>query len=100
VLTRDSQPNLKPEMEFGAVEFTEPSLVWYFRDHIHGFMTPLKRKEVAEFMGRPGARFVVLPTKSAQEMFPVIDAPWRDYRAQGINVAKGQRVDLTMLLKE
>jgi len=96
---RDSRPNLKSEMEFGAVEFTEPSLVWYFRDRIHGFMTPLKRKETAKFMSRPGARFVVLPTKSAAEIFPIRDASWRSYQAKGFNVAKGQSVDLTMLLK-
>ena len=29
-LARDSQPNQKPEMEFGAVDFTEPSLVWWY----------------------------------------------------------------------
>jgi len=98
-LARGSRPHLEPEMEFGAVEFTEPSLVWYFRDRIHGFMTPLKRKEVAEFMNRSGARFVVLPTKLAAEIFPNSDGSWRSYQAKGFNVAKGQRVDLTMLLK-
>src|SRR5207237_142329 len=61
-LAHDSRPNLKPEMEFGAIDFAEPSLVWYFRDGIHGFMTPLKRKQAAELMSRSGGRFVVLPT--------------------------------------
>ena len=98
-LARDSRPNLKPEMEFGAIDFTEPSLVWYFRHHIHGFMTPLKRKEAAEFMSRPGARFVVLPTKVVHEIFPNLDSTWREYHAKGVNVAKGQQVDLTMVLK-
>jgi hypothetical protein len=98
-LARDSRPNLKPEMEFGAVEFTEPSLVWYFRDRIHGFMTPLKRKEAAEFMSLPGARFVVLPTKVVSETFPNIGASWSSYHEIGFNVAKGQKADLTMLLK-
>ena len=98
-LARDSQPNQKPEMEFGAVDFTEPSLVWYFRSRVHGFLTPLKRKEAAEFMGRSGARFVVLPTKFVSEIFPNVDVSWRSYRESGFNVAKGQRVDLTMLLK-
>ncbi len=98
-LAHGSRPDLKPEMEFGAVEFTEPSLVWYFRDRIHGFMTPLKRKEVMEFMRRPGARFVVLPTKLTAEIFSNSDGSWRSYQAKGFNVAKGQRVDLTMLLK-
>jgi 4-amino-4-deoxy-L-arabinose transferase-like glycosyltransferase len=98
-LARDSRLNLKPEMEFGAVEFTEPSLVWYFRDRIHGFMTPLKRKEAEEFMSRPGARFVVLPTRVVSETFPNIGASWPSYHEIGFNVAKGQKVDLTMLLK-
>jgi 4-amino-4-deoxy-L-arabinose transferase-like glycosyltransferase len=98
-LARDSRPNLKPEMEFGAVDFTEPSLVWYFRDRIHGFMMPLKRKEAAEFMSRPSARFVVLPTASVNNVFPNVGTSWRSYRAKGLNVAKGRRVDLTMLVK-
>ena len=98
-LARDSRPNLKPEMEFGAIDFTEPSLVWYFRHRIHGFMTPLRRKEAAEFMSRPGARFVVLPTKVVSETFPNTDASWRSYHEIGFNVAKGQNVDVTMLLK-
>jgi 4-amino-4-deoxy-L-arabinose transferase-like glycosyltransferase len=99
-LARDSRPNLKPEMEFGAVDFTEPSLVWYFRDRIHGFMTPLKRKQAAEFMTRSGGRFVVLPTTAVAEVFPNVDVSWRSYRATGFNIPKGRRVDLTMLLKE
>jgi 4-amino-4-deoxy-L-arabinose transferase-like glycosyltransferase len=99
-LARDSRPNLKPEMEFGAVDFTEPSLVWYFRDRIHGFMTPLKRKQAAEFMTRSGSRFVVLPTTAVAEIFPNVDLSWRSYRATGFNIPKGRRVDLTMLLKE
>ena len=98
-LACDSRPNLKPEMEFGALEFTEPSLVWYFRDHVRGFMTPLKRKEAGEFMTRSGGRFIVLPTASVAEIFPNVDASWRSYRASGFNIPKGRRVDLTMLLK-
>ena len=98
-LARDSRGNLRPEMEFAAVEFTEPSLVWYFRDRVAKFMTPLKRKEAAEFMSRSGARFIVLPTRSATEIFPNSGGLWRSYHAKGFNVAKGQRVDLTMLLK-
>jgi 4-amino-4-deoxy-L-arabinose transferase-like glycosyltransferase len=98
-LARDSRPNLKLDMEFGAVEFNEPSLVWYFRDKVRGFMTPLKRKDASEFMSRGGSRFIVLPTASVAEIFPNVDASWRSYRATGFNIPKGRRVDLTMLLK-
>jgi 4-amino-4-deoxy-L-arabinose transferase-like glycosyltransferase len=100
VLAHDSRPSLKSEMEFAAVDFTEPSLVWYFRDNVRGFMTPLKRKDASEFMSRGGSRFIVLPTASVAEIFPSVDASWRSYRARGFNIAKGRRVDLTMLVKE
>jgi 4-amino-4-deoxy-L-arabinose transferase-like glycosyltransferase len=98
-LARESEGNLKPQMEFGAVDFTEPSLVWYFRRHVRGFMTPLKRREVAEYMAQPGARFVVLPTEMVSKVFPSVDTSWQSYRTKGLNLAKGQRVDLMMLLK-
>jgi len=99
-LARDSRPDLKPEMEFGAVDFTEPSLVWYFRDKVRGFMTPLKRKDASEFMSGGGSRFIVLPTASVAESFPNIDPSWRGYRTRGFNIPKGRRVDLTMLVKD
>src|SRR4030095_16159618 len=99
-LARDSRPNLKPEMEFGAVDFSEPSLVWYFRDRVRGFMTPLKRKEAGEFMSRSGSNFVVLTTAPVAEVFPNIDPSLRSYRASGFNIPKGRRVDLTMLVKD
>jgi 4-amino-4-deoxy-L-arabinose transferase-like glycosyltransferase len=98
-LARDSRPDLKSEMEFGAVDFTEPSLVWYFRDKVRGFMTPVKRKDAGEFMSRSGSHFIVLPTASVAEIFPNIDPSWHSYRTKGFNIPKGRRVDLTMLLK-
>lgn len=98
-LAAESRPRLEPQMEFGAVDFTEPSLVWYFRQRTHRFMTPLKRKEAAEFMSRSGPRFLVLPTESVDNVFPDLDTSWQSYHAKGFNVAKGHRVDLTMLLK-
>jgi hypothetical protein len=98
-LAHVSRADLKLEMEFGAVDFTEPSLVWYFRDKVRGFMTPLKHKDANEFMGRGGSRFIVLPTASVTKIFPNIDPSWHSYRTSGFNVPKGRRVDLTMLLK-
>ena len=99
-LARDSRAQLKPKMEFGAVDFTEPSLVWYFRAQVGGFMTPLKRKDAGEFMSRSGSRFIVLPTAAVAEIFPNVDGTWRSYRARGFNIPKGRRVDLTMLVKD
>jgi 4-amino-4-deoxy-L-arabinose transferase-like glycosyltransferase len=98
-LVQSSLLDLRPNMEFGAVDYTEPSLVWYFRQHISGFMTPLKAKEAADYLEKPGPRFVILPTNSVTRFFPEPDAHWYRYRSRGWNAAKGERVDVTMLLK-
>ena len=45
-----SRASLQPNMQFAAVEFQEPSLVWYFRSRVQGFLTPLKKRRAAEFM--------------------------------------------------
>jgi 4-amino-4-deoxy-L-arabinose transferase-like glycosyltransferase len=98
-LARESRRDLKPGMAFAAVDYTEPSLVWYFRAHIRGFMTTLKRKDAVQYMNKPGPRFIASPTKLVMEIFPNPDPTWRTYRASGFNIPKGQRVELTMLLK-
>ncbi len=98
-LYRQARADLKSEMEFGAVEFQEPSLVWYFRSRAHGWMTPLKSKNAAEFMARSGPRFVILPTEMAEDAFGNPPATWKTLSASGFNVAKGKHVDLTLILK-
>jgi 4-amino-4-deoxy-L-arabinose transferase-like glycosyltransferase len=90
-------PDLRPDMQFGAVEFQEPSLVWYFRSRVHGFMTTLTRKRAAEFMSSPGPRFVVLP--SEMTAFPNPPADWKSFSTDGFNIAKGKKVTLKLLLK-
>ena len=98
-LVDQARPDLTREMEFGAVDYREPSLVWYFRDHIDGFMSDLNRDDVQQFMDKPGGRFVVLPTEMAAHLYPILPGGWKTYRAQGVNSAKLQAVDLTMILK-
>ena len=98
-LYRESRDSLRPEMEFGAVVFQEPSLVWYFRSRAKGWMTPLKQKNAAEFMEKTGPRFVILPTTLAAKTFPEPPATWKSLTIRGFNVAKGKDVDLTLVLK-
>jgi 4-amino-4-deoxy-L-arabinose transferase-like glycosyltransferase len=98
-LYRKAHDELKPEMEFGAVDFQEPSLVWYFRSRVKSWMTPLNSKNASEFMSKSGARFVILPTEMAEDAFPNPPASWKSFSTDGFNVAKGKRVDLTLLLK-
>ena len=98
-LFTQTSDQLRPEMEFGAVDFQEPSLVWYFRSRVHGWMTPLNATTAVTFMGKSGPRFAVLPTALAAKTFPDPPASWKSFSTRGFNIAKGKRVDLTLVLK-
>ncbi len=63
-------------------------------------MTPLRNKDAVTYLGNPGSRFLIMPTDSVARFFPQIDPSWHTYRMRGWNMAKGERVDVTMLLKE
>jgi hypothetical protein len=86
-------------MQLASVEFDEPSLVWYFRSSVKGFLTPLNRRRAPEFMSAPGPRFVVLPTPVAGTLFANRLTNWQTLATSGFNIAKGKRVDLTLVLK-
>jgi 4-amino-4-deoxy-L-arabinose transferase-like glycosyltransferase len=94
-----SRASLQPNLQFAAVEFQEPSLVWYFRSRVQGFLTPLNKRRAAEFMSAPDPRFIVLPTPVAGELFANPPESWRFFTVSGFNIAKGKRVDLTLVLK-
>jgi 4-amino-4-deoxy-L-arabinose transferase-like glycosyltransferase len=98
-LFQQSQNDLRPEMEFGAVDFTEPSLVWYFRSRVRGWMTTLGPSTVKPFMEKPGPRFAIVPTKLAETLFADHPADWKTHTHRGFNIVKGKRVDLTLILK-
>jgi 4-amino-4-deoxy-L-arabinose transferase-like glycosyltransferase len=98
-LLQVSRASLRPNMQFAAVEFQEPSLVWYFRSRVQGFLTPLNKRRAAEFMSAPNPRFIVLPTPLAGELFANPPGGWRFFTVNGFNIAKGKRVDLTLVLK-
>jgi 4-amino-4-deoxy-L-arabinose transferase-like glycosyltransferase len=98
-LYRESREYLRPEMDFGAVNFQEPSLVWYFRSRVNGWMTPLNAADTAEFMDKDGPRFVILPTAAAAKLFSNPPGDWKIFSTRGFNIAKGKRVELTLALK-
>jgi 4-amino-4-deoxy-L-arabinose transferase-like glycosyltransferase len=98
-LFRQSRDYLQPDMEFGAVEFNEPSLVWYFRGRVKTFMTLLDRKNVDSFMAEEGPRFAILPTDAASKIFPNPPPAWKTFSTRGFNAVKGKRSDLTLILR-
>jgi 4-amino-4-deoxy-L-arabinose transferase-like glycosyltransferase len=98
-LFQQSRVALEPNMQFASVEFDEPSLVWYFRSRVKGFLTPVNRRRAAEFMTTPGPRFVILQTPLAGSLFAKQPPNWRFFSTSGFDIAKGKRVDLTLVLK-
>jgi 4-amino-4-deoxy-L-arabinose transferase-like glycosyltransferase len=95
-----SRNDVTTEMQFGAVGYNEPSLVWYFRDRTNGFFdSALNAKNVQPFMAEDGARFVIVPTAMIGKIFPAIPPRWKSFRTEGFNIAKGKRLDLTLILK-
>jgi hypothetical protein len=98
-LFRQSRDYLRPEMEFGSVDYQEPSLVWYFRSRVRRWMTPLDARNASQFMERIGPRFVILPTKLVTKIFPNPSSGWKMFSMRGFNLVKGKRVDLTLILK-
>lgn len=98
-LFQQSRTSLQRDMQFAAVEFEEPSLVWYFRSRVKAFLTPLNKRRAVEFMNQSGPRFVVLPVTAAGSVFANPPVDWTFFTTNGINIAKGKRVDLTLVLK-
>ena len=98
-LFQQSRIYLQPDMQFASVDFEEPSLVWYFRSRVHGFLATTNKRRAAEFMAGSGMRFVVLPTPMAGTLFAEHPENWKMFSARGFNIVKGKRVDLTLVLK-
>jgi 4-amino-4-deoxy-L-arabinose transferase-like glycosyltransferase len=98
-LFQKSRNFILPDTQFGAVDYVEPSLVWYFRSRTRGFMSPIRHKNLAGFMAQPGSRFVVVPTPLAASAVTSSPDKLKIFSTHGFNIAKGQKVDLTLVLK-
>jgi hypothetical protein len=98
-LFQQSRIYLQPDMQFASVDFEEPSLVWYFRSHVHGFLATMNKHRAAEFMAGSGPHFMVLPTPMAGTLFAEHPENWKMFSTRGFNIVKGKRVDLTLVLK-
>ena len=98
-LFRESHTYLQTNTQFASVEFEEPSVVWYFRSRVQGFLTRLNKKNAVDFMSKSGPRFVIVPTSAAGTLFADPPQDWKMFSTRGFNVAKGKFVDLTLVLK-
>jgi 4-amino-4-deoxy-L-arabinose transferase-like glycosyltransferase len=99
-LYKMSRNDLLPEMDFGNIDYAEPSVVWYFRSRAHGFFRGLNPDQLEQFMNFPGPRFAIVPTSVAQAFSAKIHPDWKTYRARGFTIVKGRPTDLTLILKQ
>ena len=98
-LFQESRTYLQPDMQFGSVQFEEPSVVWYFRSRVNGFLVPMNNRRAVDFMTEAGPRFVIVPTSLATTLFANHPETWKMFSTSGFNIAKGKRVELTLVLK-
>ena len=98
-LLQQARGDLRREMEIGALDYREPSLVWYFRKYIDGWMVNLGVENLPAFFGKPGGRCAVMSTEIARRAYPSLPAGWKSFRTRGFNTATGKWVDLTLILK-
>jgi 4-amino-4-deoxy-L-arabinose transferase-like glycosyltransferase len=94
-----SRNDLLPEMDFGNIDYAEPSVVWYFRSRAKGFLRGLNPDQLEKFMNFPGPRFAIVPTPVAEAFSAKIKPDWKTYRAKGFTIVKGRPTDLTLILK-
>ena len=109
VLFRKSEPYLQPEMDFAAYDFDAPSLVWIFRGRVRGFLqynrqdnrdvATLQPDQIPSFLARPGPHFVVVPTRVADQLYPTLPSGYRRFSTSGLDIARGRRVNLTLIMK-
>jgi len=97
-LARESRNFLKPEMDFATVGFNEPSLVWYLRRYVHGKHIAMSENDVRAFMAIKSPRICVLPAETSYKLVS-FDAGLKILYAKGINPAKGDWVELVMLVR-
>lgn len=97
-LAREAAPWLKPETQFATVEFQEPDVVWYFRASIRGWVTAVSRDEAIAFMKETGPRCYLAPSAIAETIEP--DPAWKKLTSEGVNLATGKHIQLTLWIKE
>jgi 4-amino-4-deoxy-L-arabinose transferase-like glycosyltransferase len=97
-LAREAAPWLKPETQIVTVDFQEPDVVWNFRAHVRGWITAVSRDDAIDFMKQPGPRACLALSAIAETFQP--DPAWKKVTSEGINLATGRKVQLTLWIKE
>jgi 4-amino-4-deoxy-L-arabinose transferase-like glycosyltransferase len=104
-LVRDARDTLTPQTEFALVDFQEPNAIWEMRRVTKAYGQSIPPSNVISFLYQPGPHAVLLSTSLWQRIdrderdFQIGSFPWKTYEAHGFNAAKGDFIDLTLVVK-
>lgn len=69
-LMKQARNELKPEMEFGVIGYKEPSVVWYFRKYVRGWMSDLDQDPLPKSAATPQWPEIARLGKTAPTLAP------------------------------
>ena len=95
--------DLPPDTEIAMVDFQEPNAVWELRRSVRGYATTIPDSDVLSYLQSSGPRAVVLTTDLWERLDlgrDSGDSSLKIYKARGFNAAKGNFIDLTLVVKK
>jgi len=93
-LVDQSRSVLTPQMEFASAGYEEPSLVWYARNRVRGWYSPMSAGELPAFMARKGPRFCVAPAGTIEPQ-----PGWLVFQTRGFNQVHWEATGLELVVK-
>lgn len=90
---------LPPETALAAVAFQEPSLVWYFRGRLRGFVEPIEESRLEDWLAQPGPRAAIVPRTVADARYRQLPSGWHRWTTDGYQLTHTPRVSLVLIYR-
>jgi hypothetical protein len=98
-LFRESHTYLQTNTQFASVEFEEPSLVWYFRSRVQGFLTAQQKRMQSTSPIEVRTAFKLCQRICCGDTLGIRRRDWKMFSTRGWQCGQGKFVDLTLVLK-
>ncbi len=94
-----AKPQLQPDMHMATVIYTEPSLVWEFRQVITNQVQTITTEEAGNFLQMQRPAVLIVPTILYESNGTNWPADVQVVTARGMNWSRGFRTELTVLIR-